>query len=126
MPNPKIILSDADLHSPQVEDKLKQQAAVESAQASYRDASNRPSRLAVPDDEGGSFWYNTIVNMTIFGLIGGVLAFGLGETIRYFHPDLRAKAKAFAAELGKRYAAKTGITPEIHICRASDGAHRLP
>jgi galactokinase len=35
------------------------------------------------------------------------------------------QAKAFAAELGKRYAAKTGITPEIHICHASDGAHRI-
>jgi galactokinase len=37
----------------------------------------------------------------------------------------QGQAKAFAEELGKRYAAKTGITPEIHICHASDGAHRL-
>ena len=27
--------------------------------------------------------------------------------------------------LGARYAARTGIVPEIHICHASDGAHQL-
>lgn len=34
-------------------------------------------------------------------------------------------AKEFAIELGKRYAAQTGIAPQIHICHASGGAHRL-
>jgi len=34
-------------------------------------------------------------------------------------------AKAFAEELGRRYAAKIGIVPQIHICHASGGAHRL-
>lgn len=34
-------------------------------------------------------------------------------------------AAAFAAELGKRYTARFGIVPQIHICRASGGAHRL-
>jgi galactokinase len=37
----------------------------------------------------------------------------------------QSQAKAFAAELGNRYAARIGITPEIHICHASGGAHRL-
>ena len=37
----------------------------------------------------------------------------------------QSQAKAFAEELGRRYAAKTGIVPQIHICHASDGAHRL-
>jgi len=58
------------------------------------------------------------------GLIGARLTgggFG-GCTINLVEQE---KAKAFAEELGKRYAAKTGITPEIHICHASDGAHRL-
>jgi len=58
------------------------------------------------------------------GLIGARLTgggFG-GCTINLVEQD---QAKAFAAELGRRYAAKTGITPEIHICHASDGAHRL-
>jgi galactokinase len=37
----------------------------------------------------------------------------------------QSQAKIFAEELGRRYAAKTGIQPEVHICHASDGAHRL-
>jgi galactokinase len=58
------------------------------------------------------------------GLIGARLTgggFG-GCTVNLVEQE---KAKAFAEELGKRYAAKTGIKPEIHICHASDGAHRL-
>jgi galactokinase len=58
------------------------------------------------------------------GLIGARLTgggFG-GCTVNLVEQD---QAKAFAAELGKRYAAKTGIAPEIHICHASGGARRL-
>lgn len=36
-----------------------------------------------------------------------------------------SRAPEFAATLGRRYAAQTGITPQIHICHASGGAHRL-
>jgi len=31
----------------------------------------------------------------------------------------------FAKALADRYTAKIGIEPQIHICHASDGAHRL-
>jgi galactokinase len=58
------------------------------------------------------------------GLIGARLTgggFG-GCTINLVE---QAQAKAFAAELGKRYAAKTGITPQIHVCHASGGAHKI-
>ena len=37
----------------------------------------------------------------------------------------QAAAPAFAKALGERYAAKTGIVPEIHITRAAGGAHQL-
>jgi galactokinase len=59
------------------------------------------------------------------GLIGARLTgggFG-GCTINLV---TQTQAKAFAAELALRYAAKTGIKPEIHICHASGAAHRLP
>jgi galactokinase len=36
-----------------------------------------------------------------------------------------AHAPAFAAALATRYAAQTGIEPQIHICHASGGAHRI-
>jgi galactokinase len=58
------------------------------------------------------------------GLIGARLTgggFG-GCTVNLVEQD---QAKGFAEELGKRYAAKTGIVPQIHICHASDGAHRI-
>jgi galactokinase len=58
------------------------------------------------------------------GLIGARLTgggFG-GCTINLVE---QSQAPAFAAELGRRYEAKTGIKPEIHICHASGGAHRL-
>src|ERR1039457_2983858 len=58
------------------------------------------------------------------GLIGARLTgggFG-GCTVNLVEQN---DAAAFAWALGERYAAKTGIVPEIHICHASDGAHRL-
>jgi galactokinase len=58
------------------------------------------------------------------GLIGARLTgggFG-GCTINLVE---QSQAKAFAAELGKRYATRTGIVPQIHICHASGGAHRI-
>src|ERR1039457_1085801 len=58
------------------------------------------------------------------GLIGARLTgggFG-GCTINLVE---QSHAAAFAEALGARYAARTGIVPEIHICHASDGAHRL-
>jgi len=58
------------------------------------------------------------------GLIGARLTgggFG-GCTINLVE---KSHAQAFADELGKRYEAKFGIKPEIHICHASNGAHRI-
>jgi len=58
------------------------------------------------------------------GLIGARLTgggFG-GCTINLVEAS---QAKAFAEELGRRYAAKTGIEPQIHVCHASGGAHRI-
>jgi galactokinase len=58
------------------------------------------------------------------GLIGARLTgggFG-GCTINLVHQD---EAVAFSAALAERYKTRTGITPHIHICHASDGARRL-
>jgi galactokinase len=58
------------------------------------------------------------------GLIGARLTgggFG-GCTINLVE---QSHAKTFAEELGRQYAARTGIVPEIHICHASGGAHQL-
>ena len=58
------------------------------------------------------------------GLIGARLTgggFG-GCTVNVVE---QTQAQAFAEALGKRYAAQFGIVPQIHICHASGGAHRL-
>jgi len=58
------------------------------------------------------------------GLIGARLTgggFG-GCTINLVE---QSEAAAFAKALGARYTAKFGIVPQIHICHASGGAHRL-
>jgi galactokinase len=78
------------------------------------------------DFEGSCVEADAMVDMAqdLPGLIGARLTgggFG-GCTINLVE---RSQAKAFAAELGRRYAAKFGIEPQIHICHASGGAHRL-
>jgi galactokinase len=58
------------------------------------------------------------------GLIGARLTgggFG-GCTINLVH---QSDALDFVEELGGRYAAELGIVPQIHICQASGGAHKL-
>ena len=58
------------------------------------------------------------------GLIGARLTgggFG-GCTINLVE---QSRAAAFAESLARRYTAQVGIVPQIHICRASGGAHRL-
>jgi galactokinase len=78
------------------------------------------------DFEGSCVEADLMVDLaqSIPGLIGARLTgggFG-GCTINLVQQD---HAKAFAEELGRRYEAKTGIVPQIHICHASGGAHRL-
>ncbi len=58
------------------------------------------------------------------GLIGARLTgggFG-GCTINLVE---QRHAAEFAETLGSRYAARIGMEPQIHVCHASDGAHRL-
>ena len=78
------------------------------------------------DFEGSCVEADLMVELAqdIPGLIGARLTgggFG-GCTINLVE---QSQAKAFAAELGMRYAAKTGIVPQIHVCHASGGAHRI-
>jgi galactokinase len=58
------------------------------------------------------------------GLIGARLTgggFG-GCTVNLVE---QSQAEAFVERLAKLYAGRTGIVPQIYICRASGGAHRL-
>lgn len=91
MSKEKITLNLDELHAPEVEERLKQQEALTSAQTSTQKAASTPSRLPV-EEERPSIWRNTFFNLAIFGLIGGLLAWGCGELVQYFNPNLREQA----------------------------------
>jgi galactokinase len=78
------------------------------------------------DFEGGCVEADAMVALAqdLPGLIGARLTgggFG-GCTVNVVE---QSQAPAFAEALGKRYTAQFGIVPQIHICHASGGAHRL-
>jgi galactokinase len=78
------------------------------------------------DFEASCIEADSMVNLAqdLPGLIGARLTgggFG-GCTINLVEQD---RAVAFAASLAGLYAAKFGIAPQVHICHASGGAHRL-
>ena len=101
----KITLNFEELHTPQVEERVKQQEALASAQANSQRVASAPSRLPVPERGEGSIWYNTFFNLTIFGLLGGLLAWGCGELVQYLNPDQRAQAHTMADEIQNTYKA---------------------
>src|ERR1035441_3224271 len=78
------------------------------------------------DFEGSCVEADTMVALAqdLPGLIGARLTgggFG-GCTINLVE---QSQAAAFVEALGGRYTAQTGIVPQIHICHASGGAHRI-
>ena len=78
------------------------------------------------DFEASCVEADAMVNLALDlpGLIGARLTgggFG-GCTINLVE---RGQAHAFAEALGARYANEIGIVPQIHICHASGGAHRI-
>jgi galactokinase len=78
------------------------------------------------DFEGSCAEADTMVALAqdLPGLIGARLTgggFG-GCTINLVE---QSETPAFVEALGGRYAAQVGIVPQIHICHASGGAHRL-
>ena len=85
---PTITLTPEELSSTAIDAKVKQQAAVEAAKASYHDSAARPARLA----PRGSIWNSAFVGMTLFGLIGGLLAGVCGEILWSLNPNVRAQA----------------------------------
>ena len=113
---PKITLSFDDLHAPQVEERLRQQTALAGAMANSERAAVTPSRLPIPSDHGHSLWRNTFFNLAVFGLLGGLLAWGCGELVEYFNPDLQAEARRLEQSmLDVRYVGEQGRVKSARI-----------
>ena len=100
----KITISWDELHSRRVEQRLDQMKAVKRNQeyASLTDAPEAP----VPKLRG--LWYNTLVYMSVFGLLGGLLAWACGAML-HFRPSARLEAAELMQGVTEiRRAADTG------------------
>src|SRR4051794_40717248 len=87
MPAEKLSISWDELNTRQVEQKLRQNDAMErNRQYAQIDAPPEEDVQAKP-----SIWYNTIFYMSVFGLLGGVLAWGCGELL-HLRPGPRVEA----------------------------------
>jgi hypothetical protein len=87
----KITIAYTDLETRKVDQRLKEQEAL-ARNRRQADAQNLAADVE-PAGGGASLWYNPVFAMAIFGLLGGVLAWGGGEILR-LRPDPRAEAKA--------------------------------
>src|SRR5436853_315224 len=80
MADDKIKISVDDINSAQVDAKIKHQEALQRAQQhSQQQVPALVPLTAVEGGKGSSVWYNTIFYMATFGLLGGLLGWGLGE-----------------------------------------------
>jgi len=77
-----------DLKTRKVDQRLKEQEAVE---RNRRQAEMNPLVMAANTPTRTSIWYNSVFMMACFGLLGGLLAWGGGEILRY--PDPRIEAE---------------------------------
>ncbi len=86
MPTEKLEISWDELNTRQVEHKLRQNDAME-RNRQYAQIDAPPEDAPVKP----SIWYNTIFYMSVFGLLGGLLAWGCGELL-HLRPGPRFEA----------------------------------
>lgn len=92
MSDGKIRVSWEEMNSPEVDLKIKQQEMLGRAQDHQRQQGPPP----LPGKrQGGSLLRNAIVYMALFGLVGGILAWFLGEMAMVVFPDRREAAGEF-------------------------------
>jgi hypothetical protein len=78
--NDKIRVSWDEVNSADVDQRLQQQSAIERANEHYQQQV-APSMPAVSGSRQQSFWYNSLIYMTMFGFLGGALGWPLNEVI---------------------------------------------
>jgi len=84
----KIKISTDEVYSSGVDNKLKSQDAIARAQQHYQQqisAAQQVSAIKATVPGKTSIWYNAIFYMALFGLIGGIIAWGTSEPFIYDH-----------------------------------------
>jgi hypothetical protein len=80
MAHEKLTISRDELYSPEVDEKLKQQEA--RARAAQHTRLQADAHLPLPaPPRRRRFWYNPVLTMAFFGLLGGLSAWGIGEVV---------------------------------------------
>ena len=93
MPDEKISVSYDDLNQTKIDRRLKEQEAISRTRKySQMDASELPKTPQTARRE--SIFYNPVISIALFGLLGGLLAWGGREVL-----DLRADPRIQASEL---------------------------
>src|SRR4051794_10271694 len=84
----KLTISSEELHTPHVEEKLKQHQLVRGTREHYE---NVQVAAAAPKRIRFTLLYNTVVYMSLFGALGGLLGWAFGEVMP-FGPNPRMEA----------------------------------
>jgi hypothetical protein len=105
----KITISWDELRTRAVEQRLNQMQAVK-RNREYAALTDAPEK---PVQKLKGLWYNTIVYMSVFGLLGGLLAWACGSLL-HFHPSARLEAAELMTGVAEiRHAADAHkITPD--------------
>ena len=91
MTDEKITISLDDLQTRKVETRLKEQDALARNRA-YAQMKEDALPVASAENTRPSFWYNPIVVLVAFGLLGGLVAGGASMLLR-FEPSAETKAR---------------------------------
>src|SRR3954462_6033521 len=97
MPGEKIQIQWDDLKSRKVDQRLREQEALERNRR-QADGELLPTGGDAPS-RTLNIWDNAIFTMGSFGLLGGLLAWGAGEALR-LRQDPKAEARAHMREIG--------------------------
>lgn len=103
----KIKVSLDDVYSARVDDKIKSQEAIARAQQHYQQQVSAAQQVAAL--KGGvpgkrSIWYNSIFYMAVFGLLGGLVAWGMGEIVYQGMAPPMEQYMEFLSKAGKVFA----------------------